>query len=118
MGQRRRGELEALIMDALWDSASGLTGAEIADALPQPTPAITTVLTVLERMRDKALVVRAKAEGRGYRYSAAVARNDSLVNSMVESLTSSTDRTLTLLHFAGTLTDDDRAVLRRALDAN
>ena len=117
MVQRQRGELESLVLAALWDSPGGLTGNEIRDTFADPKPAVTTILTVLDRLRDKGVITRDKTDGRGFRYSAVTARHDTIVNSMVKTLTESTDRTLALLHFAGNLTESDRAILRQALDA-
>ena len=116
--QRERGALGTSVMNALWDSPDGATGNEIRDAIAEPRPALTTVLTVLDRLRDKGLVRRDKNDGRGYRYFATTPRDKTIVESMVRSLTESTDRSLTLLNFAGNLTDADREILRRALDAD
>ena len=114
--QRQRGALGTSVMNALWNSPDGATGNEVREAIAEPRPALTTVLTVLDRLRDKGLVHRDKQDSRGYRYFATIQRDETIVDSMVKSLTESTDRSLTLLNFAGNLTDDDRAILRRALD--
>jgi predicted transcriptional regulator len=115
MPQRERGELGTFIMNVLWDASDGATGNDVLAAFPDPKPAMTTVLTVLTRLLDKGLIRREKQDGRGYRYFATTPRTDTLVNDMVRTLTASPDRSLTLLNFAGNLTDEDREVLRRAL---
>lgn len=115
MPQRRPGSLGGTVLDALWDKPDGSTSTEIREAFPDPKPALTTVLTVLERLQVKGLVRRTKADGRGYLFFATVPRDDTVVQSMVQSLTTATDRNLALLNFAGNLTDEDRAILRKAL---
>lgn len=115
MTQRPPGSLGGIVLDALWDNPDGSTSNEIRDAFPDPKPAITTVLTVLERLQTKGLVRRTKADGRGYLFFATIPRDDSVVQSMVQSLTTASDRNLALLNFAGNLTDEDRAILRKAL---
>lgn len=104
-------------MNVLWDAENGATGNDVREAFPEPRPAMTTVLTVLTRLLEKGLIRREKQDGRGFRYFATTARTDTLVNDMVRTLTTSPDRSLTLLHFAGNLTEEDREILRRALDA-
>jgi predicted transcriptional regulator len=112
---RARGEFESEIMEMLWRSPGGLTGNEIRNKFTEPMPAITTVATVLERLREKGEVSREKKEGRGYRYSPTQRQHEKIVNGMVKTLTESQDRELVLLHLAGNLTDSDREVLRKAL---
>lgn len=116
MAQRQRGELEAELMDIIWDSPAGMTSTEIRSRFDEPIPVATTVVTVLERMREKGMVVREKNDGRGYRYTAASPREESLAGAMARSLSDATNRELLLLNFAGNLTDEDRAILRAALD--
>lgn len=115
MNQRRPGSLGGTVLDALWANPDGSTSNQVRDAFPEPKPKITTVLTVLDRLREKGLVRRTKSDGRGYLFFATVPRDDSVVKSMVQSLTSATNRNLALLNFAGNLTAEDRAILRKAL---
>lgn len=116
MNQRQRGELESAVLNSLWDSPAGLTGSEIISRFDEPRPALTTIATVLERLRAKGDVRREKNDGRGFRYFASEERVATLANEMTSALTRADDRALTLLNFAGALTEEDRAILRRALD--
>lgn len=116
MNQRQRGELEAYVLNALWDCPAGLTGSELVARFDEPQPALTTVATVLERLRAKGDVRREKNDGRGFRYFASEERVATLANEMANALTRADDRSLTLLNFAGALTESDREILRRALD--
>lgn len=113
---RARGQLEHELMEALWDAPDGLTARQLVDVLDGPPAAITTLLTVLDRLRTKRLILRTGERGSGYVFRAAASREEDLVNTMVASLTSTADRPAALLRFAGELDADDAAVLRQALD--
>lgn len=64
------GPLEKELMGILWRASAPLTGREIFESLRQHRRvAYTTVLTVLERLVPKELVIKDKVEGR-YLYSA------------------------------------------------
>jgi len=66
------GELEAVIMDQLWDAGEALTVRELLGRLPRKRPpAYTTVLTILRTLEAKGYV-RHEEEGRGHRYIAGV----------------------------------------------
>lgn len=73
---RRRtalGKLETLIMDTLWESKEGVSGKDVhAKVLEQRHVALTTVLTVLERLQKKGLVLKLKDEGKALRFAPSV----------------------------------------------
>jgi predicted transcriptional regulator len=85
--QKPLGELEATVLSALWSSASPLSVREVL-ALVQRRPglAYTTVLTVLDRLHDKGLVVREK-EGKAFLYRPRVSREVWLGERAVQVLT-------------------------------
>ncbi|MDH4226828.1 MAG: BlaI/MecI/CopY family transcriptional regulator [Deltaproteobacteria bacterium] len=57
------GSLEEAVMNALWASKAGLSGKEVRDEVGRTRDAaLTTVLTVLERLVKKGLVVKSKGE--------------------------------------------------------
>lgn len=65
---------ETQVMQALWSlSKEGATSAEIMDRMPEPKPALTTLLTFLKILKDKGFVTSQK-EGRGQRFCAEVSR--------------------------------------------
>jgi predicted transcriptional regulator len=110
---RRLGELERRVMDVLWDSDAGpLTGREVADQLPDR--AYTTVLTILERLRRKSLVVRS-SEGRTHRFSAADSREAYRAELMIDALGEARDRGAVLARFAESVSPEEAEVLRQAL---
>jgi predicted transcriptional regulator len=68
------GDLEGAVLRVLWQSEAPLSVREVLDRLPRrPAPAYTTVMTVLDRLHDKRLVVREK-EARAFLYRAARTR--------------------------------------------
>lgn len=73
---RRRtalGKLETLIMDTLWESKERVSGKDVhAKVLEQRHVALTTVLTVLERLQKKGLVLKLKDEGKTLRFAPSV----------------------------------------------
>jgi len=57
------GSLEQEIMDAIW-SRGGMSGRAVHEFIQRSRPvALTTVLTVMERLRKKSLLTKAKTEG-------------------------------------------------------
>lgn len=114
---RDRGELEAKVMAALWRHDAPLTAREIQAAISDPTPAITTVLTILERLRTKGLVLREEATGSTYRFAAAKSESEDAVEKMLTSLTATEDRAAALVQLAGNLDARDADTLRQALEA-
>ena len=112
---RRLGELERRVMDVLWDSGGQpLTGREVADQLPDR--AYTTVLTILERLRRKGLVERV-TDGRTHRFCGADTRAAYRAELMMDALgESTTNRSAVLVRFAESVSAEEAAVLRKALD--
>ncbi|MCK6537514.1 MAG: BlaI/MecI/CopY family transcriptional regulator [Verrucomicrobiae bacterium] len=68
------GELETAVLDVLWSSPTALSVREVLTHVRRRPPlAYTTVLTVLDRLHGKGVVVREK-EGKAYHYSPRVTR--------------------------------------------
>lgn len=113
---RDRGQLEAAIMRTLWDSGEPLSAGQIQDAFQgDPVPAYTTVLTVLDRLHKKALVVRVEESPRKVRFRAASSDDEHIGQIMISALDDAGDREAALLRFAGNLTAEDVETLERAL---
>jgi len=115
VGRRESGRLEAEVLQVLWKVDAALTAAEVRAAL-EPIPALTTVLTVLDRLAEKGAVRRDGEALRGIRFRAARSEQEHRSTAMAELLDASSDRVGTLLRFAGSLDDEELEVLRRALD--
>lgn len=68
------GELEAAVLEVLWSSPSALSVREVLGRVRRrPALAYTTVLTVLDRLHGKGVVVREK-DGKAYRYAPSTTR--------------------------------------------
>jgi predicted transcriptional regulator len=117
MGQRQRGQLEADILDVLWTHTEPLTVKAIQEFFPAPQPAVTTLITVLERLRIKGNVDRRAAAGRSFEYFASRSRLDQANESIHLALHNAGDRQAALMLLAGSLTEKDRDVLARALSS-
>lgn len=113
---RAHGGLESAILEALRTLDRPLTGRELTTQVGTPVPAVTTILTVLNRMESKGLVVKQPGDG-AMMFSAAQSSEENAAEIMRAAFTSASDREAVLLQFAGGLDSGDVDVLRRALDA-
>jgi predicted transcriptional regulator len=109
-----RGELERAILRVLWANPEGITARGVVSELPGPELAMTTVLTVLDRLRRKHLVQREET-ARPHTYRAAVSREDYIAEIMLDALGQAPDRDAALTRFLGGVSDTDTAHLRRVL---
>jgi len=111
----RLGELERAVMDVLWNTPEPVAATRIVEELPREhAPAVTTILTVLDRLGAKGFVTRERF-GRAYRYSATTSRAELIATTMLEALGSTSDRRSALVHFAGSVSDEEKALLRELL---
>ena len=109
----RLGDLERKVMDVLWGSmGTPLTGRQIAHHLPDH--AYTTVLTILERLRHKALVERS-TERRAHQFFATESRETYVAELMMEAMGGTDDRDRVLVRFAESVSSEEAFVLRKAL---
>ena len=112
---RSFGQLEARLMDVVWAAQGPVTVRMIVDALEEEHPvAYTTVITVLERLRTKGWLSRSRS-GKSFQYTASCGRDEYVARLMNDALDDSTDRSATLLSFAGSLDAAEAETLRRAL---
>lgn len=109
------GNLEAAVMDVLWQTSKPLKVRDVLDGLHDGRPrAYTTVLTVLDNLHRKAWVIRAR-DGKAYKYEAALSRTEAAVRALREVVASSSDPEAVLLHFARLATDHEAELLSEAL---
>ncbi|MEO7920450.1 MAG: BlaI/MecI/CopY family transcriptional regulator [Thermoanaerobaculia bacterium] len=73
-GASTLGPLEAQVMEIIWRRGEPSNVRDVREALGGP-PAYTTVMTTLDRLFKKELLVRHR-EGRGFVYSARVSREE------------------------------------------
>ena len=113
---RQFGELEAVIMDRLWQRARPALVREVLDDLRKERPlAYTTVMTVMENLHHKGWLRRHR-DGRAWRYEPAGSRSAYTAALMSNALATSTDRRTALAHFALQMSPHDAALLQQALD--
>ena len=113
---RRFGELEAVIMERLWERGRPALVREILDDLRGDRElAYTTVMTVMDNLHRKGWL-RRERDGRAWRYEPTASRSAYTAALMNEALETSSDRQRALAHFAIQMRPHDAAVLRDALD--
>src|ERR1700730_17426711 len=113
---RRLGELEAVIMERLWEGGRPALVRDVVDELGKDRPlAYTTVMTVMENLCRKGWL-RRERDGRAWRYEATGAPSSYTAALMNDALATSPDRRTALAHFALQMSPHDAALLREALD--
>ncbi|HEX9519565.1 MAG TPA: BlaI/MecI/CopY family transcriptional regulator [Streptosporangiaceae bacterium] len=113
---RRFGDLEAVIMDRLWEQGRPMLVREMVEELRRDRPlAYTTVMTVMENLHRKGWL-RREREGRAWRYEPAGSRSGYTAALMTDALATSSDRRTALAHFVLQMSPRDAALLREALD--
>ncbi|MFD3811055.1 BlaI/MecI/CopY family transcriptional regulator [Rhodococcus sp. NPDC058639] len=112
------GELERAVMDHLWSSTEPQTVRQVHEALStRRNLAYTTVMTVLQRLAKKNLVVQQR-DDRAHRYMPVHGRDELVANLMVDALDQADEtagRAAALVHFVGRVGADEAEALRAAL---
>jgi len=105
-------------MDQLWDTDAPQTVREVHNALLADRElAYTTVMTVLQRLHCKDLVVQIRA-GRAFRYAPSYGRDELVAGLMVDVLDQVSDgrsRQAALMRFVKRVGADEADALRHAL---
>ncbi|MBV9796038.1 MAG: BlaI/MecI/CopY family transcriptional regulator [Actinobacteria bacterium] len=113
---RQLGELEAVIMDRLWDWGRPALVREVVEALHEDRPlAYTTVMTVMDNLHRKGWL-RRERDGRAWRYEPAHSRSAYTVALMSDALGTDPDRRTALAHFVLQMSPHDAELLQQALD--
>ncbi|MEU9027466.1 BlaI/MecI/CopY family transcriptional regulator [Streptomyces sp. NPDC048383] len=117
MRVRRLGELEAEIMDRVWQWERPASVREIVDDINRGRKvAYTTVMTVADILYRKGWLSREKS-GRAWMYEAVRSREEYTAALMQDALGDSQDRRATLLRFVERMSHEDVAALDEALRA-
>jgi predicted transcriptional regulator len=110
------GDLEAAIMDRLWERDTPALVREMVDELRAERPlAYTTVMTVMENLHRKGWL-RRERDGRAWRYEPTGSRSGYTAALMNDALNTNPDRRTALAHFVLQMSPQDAAALRQALD--
>ena len=113
---RRFGNLEAVIMDRLWQRGRPMLVREMVEDLHGERPlAYTTVMTVMENLHRKGWL-RRERDGRAWRYEPTGSPSGYTAALMSDALATSSDRGTALAHFVLQMSPHDAALLREALD--
>jgi predicted transcriptional regulator len=99
------GDLEREVMSQLWDAGEPLTVRQVHERLSADRDlAYTTVMTVLDRLAKKGVVLQQRAD-RAYRYAPAQSREEMTASLMLDALSAAPDavRDAALAHFVGRL---------------
>ncbi|MDJ0341047.1 BlaI/MecI/CopY family transcriptional regulator [Streptomyces sp. H10-C2] len=111
------GDLEAAIMDAVWEAGKPLRVREVLERLERdPVPAYNTVHTVTEILYRKGWLSK-EPEGRAFRYGATASRESYVAGLMGEAMAVAGDRTATLARFVEDMHPGEAEELARLLRA-
>jgi predicted transcriptional regulator len=111
------GELEAVIMQRVWDHGRPVTVRELFDELVRERAiAYTTVMTTMDNLHRKGWLTRAK-EGKAYRYTATASREEYSARLMREALDDGGDTQAVLTHFVAQMDGDESEVLHAVVRA-
>jgi len=113
---RQLGELEAAIMDRLWEWGRPALVREVVEDLRGDRPvAYTTVMTVMDNLHGKGWL-RRERDGRAWRYEPTRSRSAYTVGLMSDALGTHPDRRTALAHFVLQMSPHDAELLQQALD--
>jgi predicted transcriptional regulator len=105
------GDLEASVMDVLWDAGRPLLVRDVVDSLrAERALAYTTIMTVLDNLHRKGWLDRAR-DGRAWRYEPRLDRQAYTAMLMREALVVSDDRAGVLARFVEEIDPEDAAAL-------
>lgn len=117
MSTRGFGELEAVIMDRIWNRGSGTTTTvrEIFDELTAERHiAYTTVMSTMDNLHTKGWLARQR-DGKAYRYWATLTREQHSARLMRDALHAGGRSDLVLSYFVEQIGPEQSARLRTAL---
>ena len=109
------GELEAVVMDRLWDHGEVCTVRDIFDELAADRViAYTTVLSTMDNLHRKGWLARERV-GKAYHYRPTLTREEHSARLMRDAFESGGDTDLVLTYFLDQMNDDESAQVRATL---
>jgi Fe2+ or Zn2+ uptake regulation protein len=113
--RRPRGALKAEIEARLSRADGPLTARTLHESFGADAPPMTSIFTVLERLRRAGVVERVTGPDGELEFTLVLTESPQTAQAMLEELLRTDDRSGALSRFAGSLDADDAAALRRAL---
>jgi predicted transcriptional regulator len=113
--RRARGALKAELEARLTHAPGPMTARDLHESFGADAPPMTSIFTVLERLRRAGTVHRATGPEGELEFSLVRATPPQTAQAMLEQLLRSDDRSGALSRFAGSLEAEDAEALRRAL---
>ncbi|MCU1645201.1 MAG: Transcriptional regulator BlaI [Nocardia sp.] len=115
MTSRGFGDLEAVVIERIWDHAGKTTVREVFDGLAAEREiAYTTVMSTMDNLHRKGWLERERV-GKAYHYWATLSREEYSARLMSEALGSGGRSDLVLAHFVQQMSPEDSEGLRAAL---
>jgi predicted transcriptional regulator len=109
------GDLEAVIMDRVWERGGPVTVRDLLDELSaERTIAYTTVMSTMDNLHRKGWLDRVM-EGKAYRYTATASREEYSARLMREALADGGDAEVVLSHFVAQIDSGESDALRSVL---
>jgi len=109
------GDLEAVIMDRVWERGEPVTVRELFDGLSaERAIAYTTVMSTMDNLHRKGWLDRVR-EGKAYRYTATATREEYGARLMREALADGGDAEVVLSHFVAQIGSGESEALRSVL---
>jgi predicted transcriptional regulator len=109
------GDLEAVIMDRVWERGEPVTVRELFDELSaERTIAYTTVMSTMDNLHRKGWLDRIR-DGKAYRYTATASREEYSARLMREALADGGDAEVVLSHFVAQIGSGESEALRSVL---
>jgi hypothetical protein len=115
-GRRARGALKAELEARLSRADDPMTARALQASFGDDPPSITSIFTVLERLRRAGVVERTAGHEGEIAFSLVRTTSPRTAEAMLEELLRSDDRSGALSRFAGSLDAEDAEALRRALE--
>ena len=110
------GDLEAVVMQRVWDHGGPVTVREIFDELcATRSIAYTTVMSTMDNLHRKGWLARER-DGKAYRYTAVASREEYSARLMREALAEAGDTEAVLSHFVAAMDGGQAEALRAVLD--
>jgi predicted transcriptional regulator len=112
------GDLEASVMDVLWDAQRPMLVRDVVESMrPERGLAYTTVMTVMDNLHRKGWLDRSR-DGRAWRYEPRLDRQAYTALLMREALAVSDDRAGALAQFVEQIDPEDAAALAELLQTS